>query len=137
VTRRAKDHLTIDSTLNHDGDGVVHYRIVAENAGFRGATGAWGNAEDALTLASALVGFPNNPQQRVEFEFGSPGVGLCRLEFRTVDSLGHCCVWADIEGSFASSDKDKFQRSLVCINFLPASLDEFCTQLPIQTGARE
>lgn len=126
---RMKDQLTVSGNLDHDGDGLVRFRITAENVEFRGTTLTWGNEEKIAELLSALAGFPKTSSDRVEFVFGTPRTGVCRLEFQTIDSVGHCCVWADLEAAYASTPKDGFQRSLVCVKFVPASLDGFCNQL--------
>ena len=124
-----KDQLIISGTLDHDGDGLVRFRITAENVEFRGTTLTWGAAENVAELLSALAKFPKTSSDRVEFMLGTPRTGVCRLAFQTLDSLGHCCVWADLEAAYSSTEKDGFQRSLVCVKFVPASLDEFCNQL--------
>jgi hypothetical protein len=126
---RMKDQLIISGNLDHDGDGLVRFRITAENPAFRGTTLTWGNEERISELLSALAGFPKTSSDRVEFVFGTPRTGVCRLEFQTVDSLGHCCVWVDLEAPYASTGKDRFEHSLVCVKFVPASLDEFCNHL--------
>lgn len=124
-----KDQLVISGSLDHDGDGSVRLRITAENVEFRGTTLAWSTEEELGELRSALTGFPKTSSDRVAFVFGAPRTGVCRLEFQAVDSTGHCCVWVDLEAAYASTEKDVFQRSLVCIQFVPATLDEFCNQL--------
>lgn len=124
-----KDRLTIGSQLEHDGDGIVRYRIRAENADFRGSTLAWGNSIDAENLGDLLKGFPKTTPSSLEYAFGSPKTGLCQLEFQTIDSVGHCCVWVAIEAACSSTGTEEFQSAVVCVRFLPANLDEFCTQL--------
>jgi|SRR5688572_8137172 hypothetical protein len=124
-----RDQLIISGSLDHDGDGLVRFRITAENVEFRGTTLAWGTEDTIRELVSALAGFPKASSDRAEFVFGTPRTGIGRLEFQTLDSVGHCCVWADLEAAYASTGRDAFQRSLVCVEFLPASLDEFCNQL--------
>lgn len=124
-----RDQLAIRSSLEHDGDGLVRFHISVENVEFRATTLAWGYEENVRELVSALKGFPKTGSDRVEFTLGSPRSGLCRLEFLTIDSVGHCCVWIDLEAPYSTAGKDRFQRSLVCIQFAPGSLDEFCTQL--------
>jgi hypothetical protein len=124
-----KDRLTISSDLDHDGDGVVRFRITAENVEFRGTTLAWGSEQTVGGLLSVLAGFPKTSSDRVEFSFGTPRTGVARLEFQTVDRLGHCLVWVDLKAAYASTGQDGFQQSLVCVEFVPASLDEFANQL--------
>jgi hypothetical protein len=124
-----RDQLVISGSLDHDGDGLVRLRITAENVEFRGTTLAWCTEENVAELRSALAGFPKSSSDRVEFVLGSARTGVCRVEFKTVDSIGHCCVWVEVEAAYASTGQDAFQRSLVCVEFVPASLDEFCTQL--------
>jgi hypothetical protein len=124
-----KDKLTISSELEHDGDGIVRFRIRAENADFRGSTLAWGNAIDAGNLGELLKGFPKGTPASLEYAFGSPKTGQCQLRFQTIDSVGNCCVWATIESAYTSAGTERFQSAFVCVRFLPANLDEFCTQL--------
>ena len=124
-----QDQLTISSDLAHDGDGVVRYRIRAENAAFRATTLAWGNEDDAESLGNKLKGFPKSIPSKLEYSFGSPKTGRCHLEFQTIDGTGRCCVWATFESSYSSCGTERFENSVVCVRFLPTSLDEFCIQL--------
>lgn len=124
-----KDKLTICSDLDHDGDGVVRYRISAENVEFRGSTLAWGNDIDAEKLGGMLKGFPKATPSSIEFSFGSPKTGQCRLEFKTIDNRGNCGVWVSLEAAHASGGTERFQSALICVQFMPANLDEFCKQL--------
>ena len=124
-----KDRLTISSDLGHDGDGLVRYRIRAENADFRGSTLAWGSEIDAEKLADVLTGFPTTTPSSLEYQFGDSKSGECRLLFQTLDHVGHCCVWATISEPYSFVVAGKFQSVLVCLTFTPASLDDFCAEL--------
>jgi hypothetical protein len=123
------DYLSVVSDLEHDGDGVVSIRISARNVEFRATTVAWGNDTEPVELASTLKGFPRRLPDRAEYSFGTPGVGHCKLIFQTIDDVGHCCVWAEIEARYSSVGEDQFQRSTICVEFAPAALDRFCEQL--------
>jgi hypothetical protein len=124
-----KELLSIRSDLDHDGDGLVRFRLSAENAEFRAATQAWGSEESVRSLLSAVDGFPRSVPDRAEFTFGSPRSGVCHLEFQTTDGRGHCRVWVSVEAADGSAGSERHQRSTICVEFLPADLDEFCDQL--------
>jgi len=124
-----KTQLSISSTLDHDGDGVVRYHLSADSREFRGTVFAWGSESDAADLAKLISGFPMSPESVIEFGFGSPKTGCCTLRFQTVDRRGNCCVWAEFEASYERSGTGHFETAAVCVSFLPAALDEFCVQL--------
>lgn len=65
-----KTELTIRSSLEHDGDGVVRYHLLADSRDFRGAVFAWGSESEVATLAKLLVGFPKSRSDFVEYSFG-------------------------------------------------------------------
>jgi len=121
--------LTVRSDLQHDGDGIVRYHIRADSPDFRGSTSAWGNDSDCADLAKLLAGFPKSLSSSVEFTFGTPRTGRCLLRFEPADRTGKCCVWAEVESTYAAAGTERFETSSVCVHFLPAALDEFCTQL--------
>jgi hypothetical protein len=124
-----KQLLSIRSNLDHDGDDLVRFRLSAENAEFRATTLAWDSEESVRSLLSAVGGFPRSVPDRAEFTFGSPRTGVCHLEFQTTDGRGHCCVWVSVEAAYSSAGSERHQRSTICVEFLPAALDEFCEQL--------
>lgn len=124
-----KSCLTVRSDLEHDGDGLVRYYIRAESPDFRGTAVAWGDDSACAELGKLLAGFPKTPHASVEFTFGSPKTGRCSLSFESLDRTGRCCVWAEIESTYEARDTDRFETASICVHFLPAAVDEFCTQL--------
>ena len=84
--------LAIESSLNDDGDGVVGYRVAASNLEFAAGTELWGTPNDHLDLAAGLIGFLERPSEPAIFQLGASGVGYVRLEFFSLDTLGHGCV---------------------------------------------
>jgi hypothetical protein len=123
------DILSIQSTLDHDGDEIVRFRISAKNVEFEATVMVWGNESDAKELASLLSGFPKSMPAQVEYSFGSPRTGQCALNFETVDRTGRCCVWGNFEAAYKSGGSERFQRAEICIEFVPGSLDNFVAQL--------
>jgi hypothetical protein len=121
--------LRISSSLEHDGDGVVRYRIDAKSREFRAAALAWGTDADAEKLAALLKGFPARPDARVEFGFGSPGTGTADLHFAVASPRGLCKVQAAVTSEYPAGSGPEHQSAVVIIEFFPAALDLFCQQL--------
>jgi hypothetical protein len=122
-------HLAISSLLEHDGDGVVTYRVEAQSRDFRGAAYVWGNDTDAHELAGLLRAFPQSPTSRVEFVFGTEGTGMASLRFEVAGLRGQCRVWVTISSEYSAGGSDEQESASVCIPFLPAAIDTFCRQL--------
>jgi len=121
--------LAISSHLEHDGDGIVRYRIEAENRDFRGAAWAWGNETDAADLAALLRGFPSGVNSKIEYGFGSSGTGVVNLLFESVNPQGHCRVWVATKSEYAAEGSREHNSAFVSVDFLPAALDDFCRDL--------
>src|SRR5690242_16858833 len=102
--------LAISSDLEHDGDGVVRYRVEAHSGSFDGSVEVWGNDTVATDLATLLRGFPSAGESKVEYSFGSRGV---TLRFEAVDPMGHCSVWAVLTAEFpATGSRDHESASI-------------------------
>jgi hypothetical protein len=123
------NRLAISSDLDHDGDGVVRYRIDAQSPDFRGGVWAWGNDTTAGELTRVLQGFPRNVGQKVEFTFGTHGTGVAKLRFEVASARGECRVWVSVSSEYAVANTDEHQSASLCIGFFPAALDAFCQQL--------
>jgi hypothetical protein len=121
--------LKISSALEHDGDGVVRYRIDAKSRDFRAATWAWGTDADAEKLAALLKGFPTRTDSQVGFIFGSPGTGTADLRFGVANGRGLCKVQAAVTSEYPAGNGPEHQSATVVIEFFPAALDLFCQQL--------
>jgi hypothetical protein len=121
--------LTISSSLEHDGDGVVRYRIEACSPDFCGKTWTWGSETDAGELAKLLRGFPTSPSAKVEFDFGDASSGSSNLRFEMSNARGACRVWAVLSSEHVVAGPETYQSASVCIGFFPAALDVFCQQL--------
>jgi hypothetical protein len=122
-------HLAIFSRLEHDGDGLVRYRIAAESGDFRGETELWGGEGDVKELAALLRGFPSAIDSSAEYSFGSPGTGTVALRFEATDPLGHCRVWVSMVSAYSVGRTDEFESAHICISFAPAAVDRFCQEL--------
>ena len=83
--------LQFETTLEHDGDGLVRYTVSAANEEFSATVGTWTQANSHVALASALTGFTVSSGDRVTCKFGS--TGTCELEVFCLDSLGHLGIW--------------------------------------------
>ena len=128
-----KAELSVSSSLDHDGDGLVRYTISLANDSFTATTAAWGDVEDHLRLAAALQGFPQSTDARCTFAFGSPGTGTCTLDFACLDSLGHVGIWAAFESTYPVGNlgrsSDRFETASVFMRCDPSSIDEFIAGL--------
>jgi hypothetical protein len=113
----------------HDGDGIVRYRIEAENHAFRGSVLAWGNDSDAAELAALLSAFPTAGVGNIKYFFGSPGSGVACLRFESLNSRGHCRVWVAITAEVAAEGGSEHDSASIAVDFVPAELDEFCRAL--------
>ena len=125
--------LSVGSSLDHDGDGLVRYTVTLTNGSFHAAIEAWGDAEDHLRLATALEGFPQSTDARCTYTFGSPGTGICTLDFSCIDALGHVGVWAAFESTYPVSNLGRslgrFETASLFMRCDPNSIDEFIAGL--------
>jgi hypothetical protein len=121
--------LVIESSLNHDGDGLVRYVITASNDEFSASTLAWGNLDDHLAFADALSGFPSSSTSTVSYTFGSPGMGTCALKFLCRDNLGHLGVWAAIESPDPVGREGDYERASLFVPCEPNDVDGFVASL--------
>jgi hypothetical protein len=119
--------LRFESTLEHDGDGLVRFTVSAANEEFSASTGTWGQANDHLALASALKGFPTASSANVTYKFGS--TGTCELEISCLDSLGHVGVWATLTADWPIANSDRHQTASLFMQCDPASIDTFVSEL--------
>jgi len=121
--------LTIESTLEHDGDELILFAISASSKHFSGSTEAWGHADELAELASALHGFPSQTDMSVAFTFGTRGVGTCALNFFCLDGLGHLGVWIRIQAHSPAGSTEEHESARIFIRFDPASVDSFTQSL--------
>ena len=121
--------LVVESSLEHDGDGLVRYVLSAHNRTFRASAYAWGNTEDHLELANALVAFPASSSARINYRFGTPGTGTCELEFFCLDGLGHLGVWSTLEAEYEVGRGLGFESARVFLRCEPAAIDAFVASL--------
>jgi hypothetical protein len=117
--------LTIESTLEHDGDELILFAISASSNHFSGSTEAWGHVDELAELASALHGFPSQTDLSVAFTFGTRGVGTCALNFFCLDGLGHLGVWITMEAHYPVRSSEKHESARIFIAVDPAAVDSF------------
>lgn len=119
--------LRIESTLEHDGDGLARFTISGANDEFSACVGTWAQADEHLRLASALKDFPAGSNAAVSYRFGS--TGTCDLEVSNMDKLGHLGVWATFTGDWPVANSSRSQTASLFIRCDPASVDAFVSEL--------
>jgi hypothetical protein len=116
--------------LYHDLD-VVKVSIAVDNGRFRATTDVYVGRGELRETADRLSGFPASSQDSRQVTFGSfgPGTagGAVRLEFFCKDLAGHTAFRAMIEDDY--SEREPAQRATILVNFEPAALDRFLTEL--------
>jgi hypothetical protein len=121
--------LVLESSLEHDGDGLVRYRLTIENDRFRASTSAWGYEDEHLKFAESLAGFPAASSSSLNYKFGSKGTGTCTLEFICLDNLGHLGVWATLESTYPVGRSERYEHASVFHCTDPASIDQFVAEI--------
>jgi hypothetical protein len=121
--------LSVESSLEHDGDHLVRYSINLANPRFAASTSAWGADGDHLRLADALEGFPKSASSTVDYRFGTPGTGSCELAFFCIDALGHVGIWATFESTYPADRSQRHETASLFMRCDPATIDEFVTAL--------
>jgi hypothetical protein len=119
--------LCIESSLEHDGDGLARFRISATNDEFSACVGTWAQPSEHLRLASTLQGFPAGADSSVSYKFGS--TGICELEISCLDMLGHVGVWATFAGDWPVASSGRYQTASLFMRCDPASIDAFVSAL--------
>ena len=121
--------LVLESSLEHDGDGLVRYWLSVESVDFRASASAWGYEDEHLKFAGALAGFPASTSSSLKYKFGSDGTGTCALEFTCLDNLGHLGVWATLESTYPIGRSDRYEHASVFHRTDPASIDQFVAEI--------
>ena len=110
---------------------ALELRVTAENTEFRGTADVYVGTGDLLEATTTLSGFPKNHLDKREVLFGAFGKnsagGAVHLGFYCNDMAGHAAFRATIEGAYG--DQEVAGSATVCVDFDPASLDEFLVQL--------
>ena len=126
------------SYLWHDSD-VLEIRVIAENADFRGTAAVYVGTGDLHEAATTLSGFPKHQLDKREITFGAFGKhsagGAVNLRFHCRDLAGHVTCTAMIESAYG--DQEVAGSATVCVDFDPASLDEFLLQLQTVEAAHQ
>jgi hypothetical protein len=107
-------------------------RFRASNDRFTGQTDIYALAQTVQAFATALRGFPVDPSDCREFEFGTfnpkwAGGGV-RLRFSCIDSRGHAVVKVDLRSDASNSPEESGSASV----FVPveaAAIDSFVRQI--------
>lgn len=121
--------LSICSSLEHDSDELVRFQVGARSKDFVGGTLAWGYASQLTELASRLAGFPKAGSVPVVFQFGSAKTGVAKLEFVTLDGVGHCGVWVTLEAPYPFSRGKGMEQASIFLSVEPAAIDLFVSAL--------
>jgi len=121
--------LTIFSSLEHDGDELIRFRICAQSKNFSASTLTWGYASQLSELAACLAGFPTAGSDPIFFQFGSSETGTAKLEFVTIDGSGHCGLWVTVEAPYSVSRKQGFEQASIFLPVEPAAIDLFVSAL--------
>jgi hypothetical protein len=112
--------------LYHDAD-IVELRITINNGRFSGSPDVYVATGQLTEAADALAGFPTHPQDTRDYTFGTFGSefagGAVRLQFYCRDLAGHPSIEDD------HSKLGYAQRAEVVLDFDPAALDRFLTEL--------
>jgi len=124
-----KTCLGVESFLEHDGDGIVRYRLTIQNDCFRATTQAWGNDDDHLRFAEALTGFPATSASTLTHSLGSDGSGTCTLEFFCLDNLGHVGLWTTIVSDYPMGPSKRHEQACAFLRCDPAAIDRFVSDL--------
>lgn len=118
------------SYLWHDID-VLELRFIAENADFRGTAAVYVGTGTLHEAATTLSGFPKNHLDKRGITFGAFGKqfagGAVSLSFYCRDLAGHATCTATIESAY--DNNEVAGSATVCVDFDPASLDEFLVNL--------
>jgi hypothetical protein len=121
--------LSISSSLEHDGDELVRFQIGARSKDFAGSTLAWGYVPQLTEFAACLAGFPKAGSVPVVFQFGSDKTGVAKLEFVTLDGVGHCGVWITLEAPYPASRSQSMEQASIFLSVEPAAIDLFVSAL--------
>jgi len=119
--------LCVESTLEHDGDGLARFAVSLTNEAFSARISTWGQANEHLQLASALQDFLAVPNTRVTYKFGK--TGTCELELWRLDSLGHIGIWATFAADWPVSSSDCHETARLFMRSDPAAIDTFVSEL--------
>jgi hypothetical protein len=121
--------LSISLHQQDDGDGLARFLIQASNNRFSCATVVWSCAETFAELATAIKGFPVSASSKVNFQFGSHGVGECALSFSCVDGSGHAVVWVSVEDEYPVQPTLTHQTAKLCLRIEASAVDDFVAAL--------
>lgn len=119
--------LCVESTLEHDGDGLAHFAVTLTNGAFSARIVTWGQETDHLQLASTLQNLPVAQEAKAAHTFGK--TGTCELELSCLDSLGHICIWASFTADWPVGNLDRHETACLFMRSDSAALDTFVSQL--------
>ena len=104
--------------------------ICASNNRFAGSTRIYAGLSELSEFADRIAGFPSNPQDERNYEFGTrnPGFagGYCSLHLHCIDGAGHAIL------DIAFEDDDRLHETAVAkFSFctLAADIDRFVVRL--------
>jgi hypothetical protein len=121
--------LTLEGTLEHDGDGICRFHLSLRNDDFSASTSVWGYEDNHLDFAEALSGFPQDSCSKIIYRFGSPGTGTCDLDFFCLDGLGHIGIWATFESTYPKGDLSRHEQASLFMRCEPSAIDSFVAEI--------
>ena len=119
--------LRIETTLEHDGDGLAHFAVSATNGEFSASIGTWDQTSAHLGLASVLRDFPVGSNTQLNYRLGA--TGTCELAVSSLDTLGHIGVWLIFTADWPVAPSDRHQTASLFMRCDPASIDTFVSEL--------
>jgi hypothetical protein len=131
----AQSGLTI-KIVDPDQD-YVGIEIRAANGRFAGSAAIYAALDDLRKFADRIAGFPSNPEDERDYEFGARGPavagGYCHLRFVCLDRAGHAAVDVQLEDD---SRRHSGGSALFRFLILAAAVDRFTDALHGLDGAR-
>lgn len=121
--------LVIESSLSHDGDGVVSIYITATNSDFGATVRTWASSGSHLELAEQLSGFPSSSESVVEYSFGTPSSGACALRFACADKLGNLGLRVSIVSTYPMAASGEHETATLYLSCEPHDIDCFARSL--------
>jgi hypothetical protein len=122
--------------LWHDVD-VYKVRVAASNGNFSGGADVFLSIGGIAEAASALKGFPVNPSDSRELQFGAFGNGLAggsvRLRLCCKDGAGHAVLEVRVKSEHGSETNAQWSRPEQTAHFFadvePRAVDRFVAEL--------
>ena len=127
-TRHMQRGLTI-TIVDRDPD-YLGIEIRASNDRFAGSTRIYAGLAELSEFANRIAGFPSNPKDERNYEFGSPDPGFagghCTFHLQCIDSVGHARLRIALEDDHRLHE---LATAKLAFPVLAADIDRFTTRL--------